>query len=361
MRSMTVKPATRLLVARGSLLVARCSLFVVMVVALVGCRRGAQPDAYGNVEATEIVVGSEVGGRLITFDVVEGQRLGASAIVATIDPTQLSLERDQLTAQRAASTSKVDEVTRQIHMLTAQRDAAAAERDAARAQRGALAAQLEIANRAYDRAKRLTSEQAVTSQQLDQAERDVRVLQEQTRAQDAQIAAREHQVAAQVEQIDATRALRETSARQVVAIDAQIAQVGDRLRRTDVRNPSAGTVLATYTNAGEIVQNGQPLYRIADLGTVEIRAFVAQPDLAALRLGGGAQVSVDDGRGARRTFPGTVSWISSEAEFAPTPIQTREERADLVYAVKIRVANPDGVLKIGMPADATFDRQGSGR
>src|SRR5262249_49759778 len=120
-------------------------------------------------------------------------------------------------------------------------------------------------------------------------------------------------------------------------------------------NPSAGTVLATYAKAGEIVQPGQPLYRIADLGAVDIRAYVTEPQLAGLRLGGAAQVTIDTNGGARRTLPGTVTWNAAEAEIAPTPIQTREERADLVYAVKVHVANQDGALKIGMPADVMFD------
>ncbi len=133
-----------------------------------------------------------------------------------------------------------------------------------------------------------------------------------------------------------------------------MARVNERIRKSQVRNPVAGTVLATYTRTGEVVQSGQPLYKIANLATVDVRAYVAETELAQVHLGSDAEVAVDAGNGALRTLKGKVTWISSQAEFTPTPIQTREERADLVYAIKIRMANDDGVLKIGMPADVRF-------
>jgi HlyD family secretion protein len=113
-------------------------------------------------------------------------------------------------------------------------------------------------------------------------------------------------------------------------------------------------VLATYARAGEFVQPGQPLFRLASLDTLTLRAYVTEPQLAQLRLGQRVQVTVDRGEGNRLALPGTVSWISAKAEFTPTPVQTRDERADLVYAVKIRVPNQSGVLKIGMPADVAL-------
>ncbi|HEY7288084.1 MAG TPA: efflux RND transporter periplasmic adaptor subunit [Vicinamibacterales bacterium] len=318
------------------------------------CSRAAKPDAYGNVEATEVVVGAEATGRLVSFDVTEGRKLDVDAIVGSIDSTELALERDQLTAQRGANSSRVNEVARQIDVLQAQRDAAAAQRDAARAQKAVLEAQHDVARRAYERTRRLFDQQAATAQQLDQAERDYRVLEQQIKAQDEQIAAHEHQVAAQREQIDATRAQRQTAAEQVTSIDAQVARVNERIRKSQVRNPVAGTVLATYARAGEVVQPGQPLYKIANLAAVDVRAYVGENQLAQVHLGSDADVAVDAGSGTLRTLKGKVTWISSQAEFTPTPIQTREERADLVYAVKIRVANDEGVLKVGMPADVRF-------
>lgn len=328
--------------------------FVVVVTATSGCARAAKPDAYGNVEATEVVVGAETTGRLVAFDVTEGQKLAADVIAASIDSTELALERDQLAAQRGANASRVNEVARQIDVLQAQRDAAAAQRDAARAQKAVLEAQQDVAKRAYERTRRLFDQQAATAQQLDQAERDYRVLEQQIKAQDEQIVAHDHQLAAQREQIDATRAQRQTATEQVTSFDAQVARVNERIRKSQVKNPIAGTVLATYVKTGEVVQPGQPLYKIADLSTVDVRAYVAETQLAQVHLGTDAEVAVDSGAGALKTLKGKVTWISSQAEFTPTPIQTREERADLVYAIKIRVPNGDGVLKVGMPADVRF-------
>jgi HlyD family secretion protein len=319
-----------------------------------GCAPRQQPDAYGNVEATEVIVGAEATGRIVSFEPKEGAQLAVSAIVGAIDATDLALERDQLVAVRGADASRIDEVARQVEVLRAQHSAAAAQRDAAKAQRSVLEAQLEIARRAYERTRRLFDQQAATAQQLDQAEKDYRVLERQILAQDDQIAAQEHQVAADRDRIDATRAQHKTATEQVASVDAQVARIAERIRKSRIQNPVAGTVLATYAKAGEVVQPGQPLYKIADLTSVEVRAYVAEPQLAHVRLGGRADVSADAGAGARRILSGTVSWVSSQAEFTPTPIQTRDERADLVYAIKIRVPNGDGILKIGMPVDVRF-------
>jgi HlyD family secretion protein len=329
-------------------------LAVATMVTIAACTREAKPDAYGNVEAIEVVVGAEGTGRLVSFDVTEGQQLAADTIVGSIDSTELSLERDQLVAQRGANASRVNEVARQIDVLAAQREAAAAQRDAAKAQKAVLEAQYDVAKRAYERMRRLFDQQAATAQQLDQAERDYRMLEQQLKAQDEQIAAQEHQVAAHREQIDATRAQRQTATELVTSNDAQVARVNERIRKSGVRNPSAGTVLARYARAGEYVQTGQPLYKIANLASVDVRAYVAETQLALIHLGSDAEVAVDAGRGTLRTLPGKVTWISSQAEFTPTPIQTREERADLVYAIKIRVANDESLLKVGMPADVRF-------
>ncbi len=319
-----------------------------------GCARPPLPDAYGNVEATDVVVGAEAAGRLLTFDVIEGQTLASQASVGSIDPSDLTLQRDQLTADRGAGQSRVTEVGRQVDVLRAQESAATAQREGAKAQRAALVTQRDIAQRNFDRTRRMFDQQAATAQQMDQAERDLRVLEHQVQAQDEQIEAQAHQIAAQQRQIDATLAQRQTANDQVTSTDARVAQVSERIRKSQIANPIAGTVLATYAKAGEFVQVGQPLYKIANLSSVEVRAYVQEPQLAHVRLGGAGDVSFDAAGGSRRTLPGTISWISSQAEFAPTPIQTREERADLVYAIKIRVANQDGTLKIGMPVDVRF-------
>lgn len=319
-----------------------------------GCAKKVEPDAYGNVEATEVVVGAEAGGRLVTYTVTEGAPVAAGAVVASIDAAQLGFERDQFAAQRTATASRVNEVRQQIAALESQRGAAVSQRDAARAQRNALAAQLEIARRTHDRTRRLFDQQAATSQQLDQAERDERVLADQIAAQDEQIKAQERQIAAQADMVRGARAQEQTIAAQVTGAEAQVSQAGERIRKTEVRNPIDGTVLTTYAKAGEVVQPGQPLYRVANLSSMDVRAYVGETQLPAIRLGQEARVTIDVGGGQRQTMPGSITWISARAEFTPTPIQTRDERVDLVYAIKIRVPNGNGALKIGMPVDVQF-------
>ena len=283
-------------------------LIAVVTCALAGCRAPAKPDAYGNVEATEVVVASQASGQLEAFTPVEGERLPAGTAAAVVDTSALVLQLQQIDAQRSSTGSRVNEVTKQLGVLEAQR---------------------EIAVRTYERTKRLVAQQAATTQQLDAAERDLRTLEAQ---------------------IEATRAQRQTASREVVSSDARVAQVRDQIRKSRVLNPISGTVLTTYAKAGEFVQIGQPLYKIANLDTMELRAYVTEPQLAQVKVGQPVQVSIDAGEG-RRALSGTVSWISSQAEFTPTPIETRDERANLVYAIKVRVPNTNGVLKIGMPAD----------
>jgi len=316
-----------------------------------GCRRAPQPDAHGNVEATAIVVSAEVSGRILALEADEGTTLAPGAIVGSIDAAELTIQRRQLAAQHQATAARSQELAERTAGLEAQRAALTA-------QKAALESQREIAQRVYARTERLVGDQAATAQQLDQAERDVRVLADQIRAQDDQIAAAGRQIAT-------VRAERETLRSQVAAAEAQVAQVSERIGRAEVRNPSAGTVLVSYAKRGEFVQAGQPLYRIADLHEVDVRAYVTEPQLSGLRLGQDALLTVDamamrNITGLTRVS-GKVVWISSEAEFTPTPIQTRDERADLVYAVKIHAANADGTLKIGMPVDVHFDTAAGGR
>jgi HlyD family secretion protein len=344
---------------------ARCVVFITAALFAASCSRAEEPDAYGNVETTQVTVSAETAGRLVAFEVREGQMLAASAEVGRINPSELELQRAQAEAQREVSESRIDEATRQQPIVEAQRSAAAAQVEAARAQLGAITSQLAIAQRALDRTKRLVDQSAATTQQLDQAERDVRVLEEQQRAQKAQIEAYERQVAVHTGQLAAVDAQRRTAARQASSAATQVEVVADRLRKTTITNPIDGTVLTTYAEAGEFVQPGQPLYAIANLAVVDVRAYIVETQLASVQVGQQATVTVDVGREiglqpdstARQSLPGTVTWIASEAQFTPTPVQTRDERADLVYAVKIRVDNSKGLLKLGMPVDVQFGQR----
>jgi HlyD family secretion protein len=248
----------------------------------------------------------------VWFTPAEGQRLEAGASVGVVDTTQLVLVRAQAVAERSAGSARAREADHQVAVLQAQH---------------------EIAARAYARVQRLHRDQAATIQQLDLAEREFRVL---------------------TDQIEAARAQRDAVRHDVASLDARLALIADGIRRSQITNRMAGTVLASYAEAGEFVQQGQPLYKVAMLDSMELRAYVTEPQLPGIQLGEDADVTIDVGAGERRTLRGRVSWIAAEAEFTPTPVQTREERADLVYAVKIVVPNVDGNIKIGMPADVRF-------
>jgi HlyD family secretion protein len=276
------------------------------------CRHAEEPDAYGNFEATETVVSAETPGALLWFTPMEGQQVAPGNLLGVIDTAQLALERAQASAQSAAVRSRVSESGRQVEVLAVQRD---------------------FARRAYERTRRLFNEHAATAQQLDQTEGEYRTL---------------------GQQIAAARVQQQSAAGDARASDARVAQLTEHISRSRVLAPLPGTVLATYARKGEYVQPGQPLFRIANLDSMTLRAYVTEPQLTQLKIGQRVQVSVDRAGSDRLVLPGTVTWIASKAEFTPTPVQTRDERADLVYAVKIWVVNRSGALKIGMPADVVF-------
>jgi HlyD family secretion protein len=286
-------------------------LLLLGALTLAACNGDGTPDAYGNFEADDVVVAAQTAGPIVRFEAVEGQPLATDALVAVIDTIPLALERQQLVAQRGV-------------LISRRREAAA--------QLASVDAQLALAERALERVQRLRDGEAATASQLDGAERDVTVLgaqREALRASDSSLGA------------------------ELAALDARIATVADRIDRAQVRSPIAGTVLTTYVRLGETTQPGQALFSIADLGTMTLRAYVTGDQLARFALGQRVTVRVTLGD-SLIALPGDIAWVSSRAEFTPTPIQTRDERADLVYAVKIRVADPQGRLKIGMPGDVTL-------
>jgi HlyD family secretion protein len=290
----------------------RAAIVIVSLLTVTACTKAAPADAYGNFEAEEVVVSGESAGQLQRFTPVEGAALAPGQVVAQVDTVAVSLERDQLTAQRASLVAHRGEATEQQKALSVQR---------------------EIAVRTKARIDRLFAAQAATATQRDQAERDERVLAVQMSGARDGIARAEADIA---------------------ALDARAASLQDRIRRASVKNPVQGTVLATYVRTGEMIAPSQPLYRVADLDTLTLRLYVTGEQLTAFRIGTPLSVHVDGAKGALQSRPGVVSWVSAKAEFTPTPVQTREDRGNLVYAVKVRVANADGVLKVGMPGDVTL-------
>jgi HlyD family secretion protein len=291
----------------------RLTLLLIWAASFTACSND-EPDAYGNFEATEVTVAAEVGGRLLAFHLEEGDRVARDSVLGVVDTVPLRLERDAIVARRAAAQARTREATANVAALEVQRT---------------------IADRELARTERLLRQAAATAQQGDRAERDARVTREQ---------------------LDGARAGRAGAAQEVAALDAQIASLDERLARSRITSPLAGTVLARYVEPGEFVQAGQPLFKLASLDSLTFRAYVAQSQLTRLRLGQDVQVGVDRADSIA-TLPGRITWIAASAEFTPTPIQTREERADQVYAVKIAVANPDGRLRIGMPGELVLARE----
>jgi HlyD family secretion protein len=285
-------------------------LSVLAALALAACA-GEQPDAYGNFEATEVTVAAEVGGRLLAFGLEEGERVTRDSVLGVVDTVPLLIERQELAARRAAAVARTHEAGSSIAALEVQRT---------------------IADRELGRTERLRQQAAATAQQHDQAEQGARVV-------------REH--------LTGARAARTGAQQDVAAIEAQIASIDDKLARSRVRSPLTGTVLARYVEAGEFVQAGQPLFKLAALESLTFRAYVSNAQVTRLALGQQVTVGVDRAD-TIASLPGRVTWIASGAEFTPTPIQTRDERADQVYAVKIAVANPEGRLRIGMPGELTI-------
>lgn len=270
----------------------------------------SKPDAYGTFEAVEVTVSAEVGGRLLAVHADEGAAVNVGDVIAIADTAPLALQRNELRAKRASVQSHAAEADAQLNVIETQRA---------------------VAQRTYDRVARLVSASAATAQQSDAATRDLRTLEAQA---------------------GAVRATRATVTRDLAGVDAQIASLEDRIRRARALAPSGGTVLARYVERGELVGPGTPIAKIAALDSLVFRAYVAESQLAQVKLNAMVKVQVDSGMaGGLRQMDGRVTWIAARAEFTPTPIQTREERVTQVYAVKIAVANPGGALKIGMPGE----------
>ncbi len=336
---------------------------------LSGCGSDTEDsDAFGNFEATEITVSAEAQGRLLTFAVDEGDVLTNSQAVGLVDTTQLAAQRDALFAQRRQLAGQKQSLQAQTRTALASRDAALAQGDAtlasvteAQAGADALAIQLATSQEELARTERLYADQAATARELNERQGQVAALTEQVvqaRARATSIRAQASTATSQA-RVQATQAgVPEAQAAaiddQIAGIDAQLDGIADRIANATVENPVAGTVLTVLAEPGETVAPGSPLYTIADLSSLKLRAYASGNQLAQLRIGMPVTVLVDDGTGGIREVRGEVTSIASQAQFTPTPIQTRDERAELVYGFDVRVPNADGLLKIGMPGEVRF-------
>ena len=280
--------------------------------ALVSCRMKAPDfDACGQINATEVTVSAENSGRLITLDIEEGDVLSRGTNVGCIDSVQTYLKKEELISRKASALVKKVDI---------------------KCQTEAQYARLENLETELRRFSDLLAKDAGTQKQVDDIESEIAVLK-------GQIAAAEQNYRQNNENID-----RETG-----TIDVQIAQTEDMLAKCRIKSPIDGTVLTKYAEAGEMVTTGKPLFKVADMENLYVRAYFTTAQLSEVKLGDEVTVIPDNGTREPDRYTGKVTWISDEAEFTPKNIQTRDERADLVYAVKVAVRN-DGRLKLGMYA-----------
>lgn len=273
------------------------------------CGADSDYDATGTFEATEIIVSAEANGRLVDFDLEEGSLLRQGEIVGTVDTVQLYLKKLQLQATMKSVDSQRPDISKQI---------------------AATKAQIATALRERDRVSRLLEAEAANKKQLDDWDSQLEVLNRQLDAQLSSLT-------------NSTSSLSEQSS----SVAIQILQVDDQLEKCRVVSPIDGTVLAKYTEQGEVTAVGKPLFKVADMEHIFLRAYITSGQLADVKLGQQVKVLADFGDDMRKEYAGTVTWIADKAEFTPKTILTDNERANQVYAVKIAVHN-DGIIKLGM-------------
>lgn len=273
-----------------------------------------EPDAYGNFESREIIVPSQSTGILNGFTLQEGELLKEGEKVGWVDTTRLFLQKKQLYAQIKVINTKYAGIRAEISVMKAEK-----------------------ANllREKKRFENLLADGAATSKQVDDINGKLEVLNKKTDA-----------VRTQLNSITAEKG----------AIDAKIDQLNDQIDKCIITNPETGTVLEKYIEKHEMVMPGKALYKLADLDNMILKAYISEPQLSEVKLQQTVSVFIDGNDMEKIQFKGTVSWISSEAEFTPKIIQTREERVNLVYAMKVKVKN-DGRIKIGMPGEVMFRKQ----
>ena len=287
----------------------RIFIYAASLIGLTACSDKSEYDASGTFEATEITVSAEATGRILAFDVREGMPVSAGKEIGEIDSVQLHLQRQQLKAQQAALLKSRPDVQTQVSSLREQ----------------IAKQQTEL-----QRVRNMLRDGAATQKQADDLEAQIRILERQLSATLSTLG-------------NNTATINENAA----ALDAQIAALDDRIAKCRIVSPVSGTVLATYAEAGEMATAGRPLFKVADLDNIFLRAYFTSDQLADLKLGDTVTITADFGASKRFDYEGRIVWIAAESEFTPKTVQTRNSRANLVYAVKIAVRN-DGRLKIGL-------------
>ena len=285
---------------------------IALFLALGACNEQTElSDAYGNFESTEVIISAEAPGRIMEFNIEEGQKLAAGTSLGYIDTLALSLQRDQLKTKITAVLSQIKNVNSQKAVQHQQLDNLMIDKE---------------------RVKKLLNDGASTQKQLDDVVGAIRVIEKQMESFDVQ----KRMIIDEVE-----------------TIKVQIKLVEDNIRKCYIVNPVDGTVLTKYVEENEVATPGRPLYKIANLSQLELKVYISGVQLPQVKIGQTVEVLIDKDINTNRSLEGVVSWISQQAEFTPKIVQTKEERVNLVYAMKVVVKN-DGSLKIGMPGEVNF-------
>ncbi len=310
----------------------RILLYLSMLSAVItGCNlNNQQSDASGTFEVDEVIVSSEVPGKILSLNLEEGSVLAKDSIVGMIDSVPFELQKAQVEATIGALQQKTMDVKPQIKLLQDQ----------------ILVQKAQLNNALYEKSRieRLIKADAATTKQLDDYNTQIDVLQKQIAVTEQQIKVQETTTGTQNSSV-----LSESK-----PLHRSVAQIEDQLKRTNIKNPVAGTVLTKYAMAGEVTAAGKALYKIADVSVITLRAYITGTQLSQIKLNQQVKVLVDSNANKFREYPGVITWISDKAEFTPKTIQTKDERANLVYAIKIHVKN-DGLLKIGMYGEVKFN------
>lgn len=287
-------------------------------------------DASGTFEAVETIVSAQGNGIIRSFNIHEGETLDSGIMVGYIDTTQLFLKKKQLEAQVKSMGFKLPDIAAQTAQF--------------KQQAAVIQSRLNYLLKERSRIENLVKADAATPKQLDDINAQIKEAQQQIKAIQQQGAA----------QASALKTQRSGISGEVAPLYIQIEQIEDQLNKSRIINPVRGTVLTKFAEADEMATIGKPLYTIADLSTIILRAYITGDQFASIKRGQKVKVMVDDASGKSKVYEGVIEWISDKAEFTPKTIQTKDERANLVYAIKIRVKN-DGTLKIGMYGEVKFD------
>ncbi|HET9056855.1 MAG TPA: HlyD family efflux transporter periplasmic adaptor subunit [Chitinophagaceae bacterium] len=302
----------------------KITLAIATTIVLTACNNnGNDFDASGTFEADEVVVSSELTGKIISFTVQEGMHLNKDSVVGLIDATNINLQQQQVEASIRALNEKTVDVNPQIQLLNNQ----------------LAVQQSQLDNLLHEKARieNLLKSDAATGKQLDDVNAQIDVVRKSMSVTQQQIAVQKNTIATQNRGI-----LSEAN-----PLQKRVAQLQDLAQKAKIVNPVTGTVITKYAEPGEVVASGKALYKIADLSILNLRAYITGVQLPVIKLGQQVKVMIDEGSKKYKEYDGVIVWVSDKAEFTPKTIQTKEERANLVYAVKIRVKN-DGYLKIGM-------------